>query len=1133
MHTISPVVVIASLLLLLCSLPAAAFQQEIVLEEALGRAWSEDLVHHTFWVVPGETVPPGMEVKPASLSLFRDGKPVPMQIVNAATEKKGNLLMADVWFRADMPAGSRQTFVLKPGRKAKVLNGVTVHKHENSIELDNGLTAVRIPVGHWNPGAPLPAPVAGIRLPDGKWTGAASLQPQGDFSFPPLPGLMQPVGPKEPIGRMDTLDAQVLANGPLLAQVHLQYGGPRSGTYSLTISLRAGEPMVRFDERYQDAGAVTFTFNGVKPTAAGYQSNGGPAGGRSIPIAYDKPSLVGMFTGWNLFFQQISACYSLTGDPNGNVLGLVSTDPDWLPFPYNQGMMLNTEGDHLVLRGPLDDGHRHWALYVGKKDAPQSADTMAFYRWWYQHIVFALDKVVNWQLTWPGMDDIAFPHVFFNKDDIAAIRQRLRAEPAIVDYMQRLKPRTDTETAAAYLYTGDPAVLEQLATKNDPRLYIDKAVKVNLDDAGFFVNANLYNPMQVTDEILQRLVGLELLLGSGRLTKDERHAALTKIAFLVYLMHDPMWIPPNYAYEPDKPVPYPGYVQGTPNQKHCYFSVRAMLAMALTNHPEKAKWMQYAVDENERCTPASIAESGVHLESPFYSARDTMRYGPFWTAMGRAGVDRAVYNKWFSREKMTYQYMADMLTPPEPRMNGRRVYHPLGRSSSGVIDPTFMIGNEPWGQGDPAHGALMRKCWEQQGKPTFDGMGTTGGRDLSLTLLAFSTLPPTSAGAPPLRSRRWEGFGAIFRSQVDSGFESNVLFRQDAFAWNLYEQNNGAVYFYGKGAPLLPRFGGYWMGQQGQPHLMSVPFGNRLYFADGMQEQDWKNGLGTMTACATLGNLADYAAGVTLDKAWTRGVLFAKDLDHDDPVYLLVRDDVSRMDVPSAVHWWVLSKDVQPDGFEKPGVISTKGHDETWLAKMGQNWPNAPALKGQLQHFAGQCGVDVDLFIAVPADPKIVVDAVGVGPNESYNVNPKMYEYQELVRIEQPAGKSYLTLITPRWPGSTAPQYRTIADGCGVAITSAGRDDRLFLAPKPTAYTDDLVRFNARAGMARVGGAVSLRLLVVDGTISAKGVTLVSPTPAALVYDGKSITVRCGKDAKVDITLEGAIQGTPIKYERE
>ncbi|HOS42947.1 MAG TPA: hypothetical protein PK794_04580, partial [Armatimonadota bacterium] len=791
----------------------------------------------------------------------------------------------------------------------------------------------------------------------------------------------------------------------------------------------------------------------------------------------------------------------------------------------------------------------------------------------------------------PGMDEIAFPHTFFSAEELPAIRARLRAEPAISAYMEELRAgdggdkgwahtagangkdrerqaRFDAYRAqyrprggitkgadyisAAYLYFGDRVYLEQLAERDSPLLdlgpeeYLDHVIKSYLDGIGPFTDNGYLSNMGISDALLLRCVALDLLLGGDVLTPAEKHALLVKLAFLTYLMHTPEWQPPVHMPDGSRPA---GYGQGTPNQKHCAFSVRAMTACLLRNHPMKPAWLRFAMAELRPHYRYTIHESGALLESPFYSSRDTMRYAPFWSALTRAGVAAVApdYREWMNRPKRAFQYLADMLTPREPRMGGRRVYHPIGRSGSGVIDPTFMIGGDPWGLDDPAHAGLMRWAWEEQGTPSPDIMGATGGRNIALTLLAFSQ-PAAPLAAPPLHSRRHEGMGAIFRSHPEGEYESNVVFRHDGFCWDLYPVNNGAVYFYGKGAPLLPRFGGYWGHGHGGAWMMDLPFGNRLEFARGDNAC-----FGRTTAFAALGPVADFTAGVTDDAHWARAVLFSKDADRDDPVYLLVRDDVSRPDAATSVNWWIMTRTVAPDGLTKPGVVPINITHEEWVRNMGQNWANAlkakprtpapeapddapaapaapetmPVLAGQLHHFPGMCGVDVDLFIAAPAAPRILTDAASTG-KIPYCQAPGLYETQQLVRISQPAGQPYLTLITPRWPGSAAPAYRAIAGGAGVAVSSPGREDRLFLGAAPVAYKDAVVEIAARGGFARRGGPLPLRLMVLDGTITAGGITLTAKDSAALAYDGAAITLYCAKGAPVEVTLAPALRGTTV-----
>lgn len=1129
------------LLLLIASTAMSAYQQTFTLQEHLGYAWDTDFVHQTI------TVPASAKLSPKRLGLFADKSALPMQVDGVQTYPDGRVKQAEVWFRSDLPDNGMRTFKLRTVRwlsRSARQTDLTLKRACNVLEVGNSLTAVRVPAGSWNAPAGTPAevkaalakflgvpagencpgPLLGVRLASGAWTAAAET---GMIDLPnePMPGLYQTK--HVAAGAFLGYATEVTAQGPLFIRTRTVYRFAGDGEYTLEITLRAGEPLVRVDERYRRAGAVRYNISALQPTAAKFESFRPTPEGKSLALAYDKPACPGLFVGWDFYFGNIAPAFLFTGDPGGNALGIMSTDADWLPFPYDQGLhLLTAPGPSLSLAGPLDDGHRHWAFYVGK-DGEFHNPGRDYYRWWYHHVVLPLDKVANWQLTWPGMAQQEFPHTFFGKVDIPAIRTRWKDDPVITAFVKGVTPNPYTgqsDAAAAFLATGDAKYLQTIIGPPDKPQFLDTFIKAHLTGSGLFED-NGFDFMTVTDQLFQRLTGWDLLLGSDALTPEQRTALLSKLAFAVYVMHDRTWWPPNYPFEPTQDAPYPAYVQGTPNQKHCYYAGRAMTACLLGNHPELSHWLATAVEENERVMPGSVAENGVYVESAFYSARDTMRFGPFWTALTRAGVKDPAVQKWLRREKLCFQYMSDLLTPPDPRFGGRRVYHPLGRSSSGVIDPTFMIAAFPFGDGDPAFTSRMRWAWESQGKPAPTITGTTGGRDTTLTLLGYDRLLGVEPGATPLADVRWDGFGAIFRSQVGSDFESNVVFRHGPFAWDMYEQNNGGVYFYGKGAPLLPRFGGYW---NGSPNLMSLPFGNRVQF-DGIPYPEWLNGVGALTDFAALGNLAGYAAGVTRDTFWRRGFIFAKDLTRDDPVYLLVRDDISRPQAPTALHWWVMSKAVQPDGVEKPGVVPGKGYtDAQWIANMGKNWKDAPTLHGQTQHFTGQCGVDVDMFIAAPTAPELLTDAAGAGPGLAYCVNPKLIEYQQLVRIAQPAGKPYLTLLTPRWPGSAAPTYRTIADGNGVAITRPDGEDRLFLAEKTVTYHDDAVSIDAHAGFARLGGAAPLRLMVIDGEITAGNITLTSTAPAALLYDGKTITLHSTNGAAATVKATGATREAKV-----
>jgi hypothetical protein len=1094
---------------LVATVAAQDVYPNVTIREVLGHSWGTSVVHRS---VDAQGRAP---FDPVRLALYSGDTRIPAQWDNLETNAAGGVRKADLWFRTDLPADAEKSFVLRDnglaGKEPSPRTDLAVSTNGGIIEFANGRTAVRFPT-------PSEA-LFSVRLTNGSWMAVTGSRMTNNLI---------------------SSQTDILAAGPIFARTRRTCLFEGGGEHAITVTLWVDDPAVVIDETYSNAGTLNLSFpSSFRPDKIVYEAF------RASPDG--KQTTACNLIGWNDVGDNQAPAMALVGDPAGAVIGLVSTSSDWLPRPYEEAIRVTLEKDGPPkAAGSLESGHRHWAVWVTSEAELQRAEAepkselwslgsekplvdrplvKILYDQWWRRFMVSLDKVVNWQLTWPDMDILGFPHTFFGKDELPGIRARLQTEPALAEFAQRCK-----EPDVGYLFSGSTNDLVKLrdiyrtpptGRCSEKQNYLAFATALNIEHAGYFYY-DYMRQLNLTDELLTRVVGLDLLLGSDLVTSPERRKMLSQIAFIVYLLHDTMWFPPDY---PQGPI---GYAQGTPNMRHCLFATRAMVACMLGNHPDKPAWIERAMLANDRVMPDSVNTNGVHLESPFYSSRDTMRFVPFWIAMIRAGAKGQGVDQWMQREKLTFQYMGDMLTPKEPRMGNRRVYHPIGRSSPGVIDPTFMIGGYPWGLTDESHGRLMRWLWQSQGKPAPDIMGTTGGRNMALTCIAFS-YPFEPLQECPLKSVRWEGMGVVMRSEVDTDHESNVLFRHDPFCRELYDQNNGGVYFYGKGAPLSVRFGGYWMAQQGQPHLMETPFGNRVLFETGGNAC-----VGRTTDYALLGDLADYAVGETLAHDWRRTVLFAKDRSKDDPVYLLVRDDVSRTNSSSAVHWWVMSKDVQPDGLEKPGVVPTAGSDEKWWANVGTNWAKPPILKGQHQFFTGQCGVDLDLFIAAPTEPKIVTDAIGVGPRISYCVNPKLYEYQQLVRIEQAAGKPYLTLLSPRWPGAPASAFRTIADGNGVAIDGESGEDRLFLAGQPIVYKDGLVEFNGTAGFARRSGAGSIRLMVVNGSMACEGIALSSGRPAGLLYEGNAIMVRISKDAPDPrVALTGNKGGTKITVVRE
>lgn len=1184
------------------AMPAAGvFEQSFVVEEALGLDWQRDLVVRD---VTAET--PGL-LFPGKAALVDDRQaPVPFQLEAVQLHEDGSIRSARIWFAAELQAGQRRTWTLRPDEAAQMPDtDLTLTTTGAVLEIANRHTALRLPAGTWPPSEErsladrlgvaeadghVPGPLLGVRLPSGAWTAASTIASAAAFQG---------------------YTAEILDHGPLFVRTRVRYRFADDGHYTATYTLRADDPLIRIEEEYADAGTMHVDlYAGLAPTRMDDHVRAQQF--QAIPLAYTQHQDLPSFTGWDFYLTDRSMVMGFGGGAADDYLGLLSIHSDWLPFPYNNMWHLTADqGPALTARSPLTAGQRRYALLVTRgAQFPEGAADL--FRWWNRRVAVPLGKVANWRLTWPGMEDIVFPHTFFSEDDLPGIRDRLQADPVTVRFMtdmrenpahpnspyfwgliqnevrqtkdpdrravleayiERYHPQgivsSISDLGAWTLYSEDPLYLRQLkdgiprGNQESTPEFLRDAVRAYTRGLGMADQHRLYG-MELCDRLFQRIVGFELLMAGDWLTPEDRREALTHAAFLVYLMHDPLWMPENHPYA--MTGGYIGYGQGTDNQKQGIWTTRAMWAALLANHPMKAAWLADAIETDARNMPYQINEHGVFYESAHYSHRTMSRIGPFWMAMERAGVP--LNAEIMARAGLAFRFLGDTLTPPDPRFGGIRTSHTLGRGWTGAPDPTLLAGVAPWGLTDRDHGKRMRWIWESMGRPPINPQG---GRDTALHLLAAS-YPFEPAAEPPLRSVRWPGFGAMFRANVAKPHESNVLQMFEPFAWYWGGENHGALYFWGKGAPLLPRFGAYWSAQKGQPNMQTPEFANKVILKGRDNREP-----GGYEAVALLGDVADYLDGATRSGSWRRQALFAKDMTAEDPVYLLVRDDVAG-DLDSALHWWVMSRDVQPRGPHDRGYAYFQGTDAQWIAGLGTHWQKAvemippeqpragtleerpvtdhqlddvaelladdapgkpefpPVLHGPLHRLTGQYGVDLDLFLARPADPVLVTDVAGHGPGIAYCVDSKYIEVQQLVRVEgQAPGAGYTTLLVPRRPQDPVLEYRSLADGAGVAVSRPDGEDRLFLFDAVSSYEDETVSITARAGFARHGGAVALRLMVCGGSIRAADITLTSDRQAALRFDGRTVILFANDAATASVELSDELEaaGVMIEYAKK
>jgi hypothetical protein len=376
------------------------------------------------------------------------------------------------------------------------------------------------------------------------------------------------------------------------------------------------------------------------------------------------------------------------------------------------------------------------------------------------------------------------------------------------------------------------------------------------------------------------------------------------------------------------------------------------------------------------------------------------------------------------------------------------------------------------------------------------------------------------------------------RSGFPSPKETMLLYHQgkDHEHYNFGDQ--GSFMIYAKGAPLVLHFGSVY-----QPQFRGAWYFNRPCLGHATEVEDTT---GTVTAFATLptsdfvrGEHRCTKQGLCPDDAreplppntplperaipptlWTRRILFLKDADVDGPNYFVIRDDYSEQPtLPSEWNLWGLATEVVVN--ENGKWKMENGNSET--RKLG-NSAQFPLLRSPISQFPnfpisnlitlkGQHGVDLDVFMAAPAQPEWTTrqdrHEFLAGPSMEYwravNGDKPWQETMWNVRTTQPVGQGYLAVLYPRRAEEAGAEYAAFADGAGVQVVTPRGTDRAFLSLKPVQWSGEGASFSGTAGAIRRADAETTLLLAEAGVVSGGGVTLQSAGPASAVVQGQRV----------------------------
>ncbi|OPZ85759.1 MAG: hypothetical protein BWY76_01271 [bacterium ADurb.Bin429] len=1129
--------------------------QIVQLKEYLGHAWMEELVSYPLGT--------DLEKAPALKVTDAAGKAVPFQV------HQGRIyflvtLPADGELTYTIQPQANASPPIEGARALPEIDG-------DAVMLDSGAIALRVqalfpryPAAGVS-ASEVPGPLQGVRLGTGPWIGKSWLDaPLKVIAAKTTVTAHGPLFAEAMVdytfegGKHYTFTARVIARQSTAIideTMDLNPGGAyKLLTYKDDVERSTWEWWAQDDtdhlgvetRRGHPANAVFSFYDGLEPNQCRWRGSqasqprkGVDAQGKPwtawgnyeteayAPLTYELNEEFNRLTGWWVnSFADYSQYFAIlregdaakpvisftTGRPSRNINPTLVTPPQpWVKMvtATNDLRICTTTQKDLQVVAPICLGSREWLLTIEPQAAlhPKGDPRMpAAFMTILKYGRYPLDKIKDWAFDWPEPKD-AWPRLFCLAGDLVGMQARVGAasKPMQDHWMMSpiYKPGGTTEQEAKF-------AIETLG----------RVVKSSLGDDGF----SGVNWFRISLDTIRMIPVWEAAMATPDLDPKTRARIKAYGAFIAHRIWDE-------DYWPEKEA---NLGWGSINMGTLACTGRVMAAMGMAGHPRFAAWTARSKAYLEGNLRPLISEDGAGISCPSYLGASLEPILYMALALKYGGDFDAFKDD--PRLRKYGQFMIDILTPPDPRspMGGpaeglpmgakldpnaknRVNMWPLGHTSrtqtTGILD-ILALGYA--GVNNPLAGAL-RTMSARMDNPA-------GGAFVPAAMLCNRATPPAE---PDLRSRWYPGYGAILRDGRPR--ETWFAYRQTKYAVDHFQYDQGAFSLFAKGAPLMLDWGSMY-----SPSTDQVVYHNRVgwdfqegplkpcpgngkdgcfykgmtyfehthepwtskaeFFGPGMAPQD---AFGTIQRYASLPagdylqgrseiqtlsiepHLPDTAAAKKGDPnqlvhttpanfAWERRVLFAKTLGEAGPVYFLIRDDFQDACPPPTASFWVMATDLK--------------------------------LEGNRARATGQFGVDMEFYIAQPVKPVL----------SAWQFEHKNWggERQLCLRVSQPDGKPFLTVLYPRRPDEPMPTFTSLADGDGVKVALPGITDYAFLTPRTVNYRAGNIAFTGTAGYLRVTPNSAIAMLSDAGSVMLNGTILRSGAAASLAHDGKRLTVQ-------------------------
>ncbi|HOF86781.1 MAG TPA: hypothetical protein PLZ36_01585, partial [Armatimonadota bacterium] len=1060
----------------LCMLPALAAallagEYTVTLTDHTGRGFAPDLVTYT---IPRPANPAAVRV------LDGAGAALPAQVTIGADGQ------AALSFVTALPPGATVRYTLRDdGQGPAAAPAVSATQDGDALILANQLLAVKTPAPQTKTfdrpvaAEALPAPILAFRGPDGAWRGAGSLR------------LKRPV---------TQFAVTRTAQGPVFTEVRYRLDYAGGGYYQATVRVTDRAPFAQVREEYDlgtDADTDCWQLDlsaGWQPDAAEHMNVAGQGNG---PVQYPslaqeekaKPGNINPALNtdnggdlplrfihhdscWGskfVAFYGIHAAAARKADPNQYPMAIVAPlhKGDWRRSP---SLPVYVKDGQVRVQLPMATWPSSWLNEPRSDVSPFSC-----------HEHDAALPVTYGRRVWALVLAKPAHHVtgYGDATTTASPAYAVRALYGIVGldrYKDYLLEWPDTKATYPRVFTT-PAWQAQPAEAVAPNFKVNTSGRSLPQSILYIMTSLSIHHHQTTGDFGGPIGNAEAALANPNLPEAQRRQLRAQLALLSYLL-----------IEPDVTSAGNGSHHGNPNMGVSRLSDRSNLAALIPDHPMHSAWSEYMARFLAYKMGSFMAPEGGWFE-----------YGASYHMHGYGKIARGIMGVLSSRPPQADQiwayhradmdYFLNLLSPVDTRYGSRTI---PGTANSAVgQSPHYLQAMGTVADTDPAFAANLRWAWDQNGRMI--GTGADG-----ITIPAMIR-PSIAAKEPTLASRVYPGFGVIFRAH--QGPEETCLYLRSGYLWSHWNQDQGNLMLYAKGAVLLPsqpyQYGGprdnafpdknfmrFGAPTNDFPHawadsnVLDAHFSPSVDYAWASSGYpDWYITPGARAQWERA-NTRDLVAGLGQAEGaftWDRQVLFLKGATPKSPNYFVIRD--STHGDGKLASWFNLSLLGRKANVTRDG--GTVRLDTEWPTKLELLFTDRaePAFELAEDDLPMQTG-------AYNTPTGTSRDWVGGK------------EQHVALRLRSAPGQEVAWVLYPRGAGEAAPKATRLAPGVTKIVTAEGTD-YVFLSPRPLTYTGGGVEFSGLAGAVRVAknGKATLVLSAGPGKVGYNGQVIAGTAP--------------------------------------